>query len=505
MSSTHPAQEAGTRRRRALPVLFVKADAVELLWYQGGASRVDRAPIEAPRADVIATEARRLLADGPGRRSGVTVVLGEGLFDTQQVLLGKLPDKEVADVLQRKAANALDCEPAEALFVAQRLVPPLLSENGPSESNWILHGRTRRHHRELLFALRGANVRAEHVVCLRDALPRLVGGRDDGAGVILLSYDGETVLTHLMRDGGLVQVSRLRVDGGDLDTGMTPGAPQNPLHLALVQEVRQVAAFWSKSSRGAPIAELRTVGIPSADLEDLRTPLSIAAQGAQIVDMGTAVDDETDHVRATFLEALAKVAGQARNLMLPLPARRSRVVAATVAATALAGLFGWSWTLHWKERVDARAVTISKLDQDAVALDEARLVKVEFVEAQSRFANAVRSLESLADEGVPFEGAVADLYDAVAAQADLEHVSIGSDEIAGTTELLAEGRIVGAPADITSRLAALRAGLGADPRLADVNVEPSSRVPAPTPDGDSELRFTLTATHVDLERQGGQQ
>jgi len=143
-----------------------------------------------------------------------------------------------------------------------------------------VHGRTRRQHRELLFALRGANVRAEHVVSLRDALPRLVEGRDDGAGSILVSYDGETLLTHLMRDGGLVQVSRLRVDGNDLDTGMTPGQPENPLHMAIVQEVRQVAAFWSKSSRGAPIAELRSVGIPTSDLDALRTPLSIAAQGA---------------------------------------------------------------------------------------------------------------------------------------------------------------------------------------------------------------------------------
>lgn len=494
MSRPHATGRAAARPLRSLPVLLVRSAVVELVWFENGCAQLDSVAIEAPRADAVAAATRSLLARGPGARAQVLLVLGEELFTTQQMLLGHLPDREVADVLLRRAANQLGCAAEDALYVGQRLVAPLASKQESSDSNWIVHARDRRGHRELLFALRSAGVRAEHVLCLRDVLPQIVPSGGDGSGQILLTYDGTTALTHLLRDGALVQVSRLVVNDSSDSTSLDDAQDEDALHVSLVQEVRQVAAFWSKSSRGARLSALHVVGLPETDLDQLRTPLSIAAQGAEIVEVAVAESSAFEAVRRTFLTGVGRVAAQARDLALPLPPRRSRVALGTFATTLAALLVGIGVTRSWEERVATRAAAIDVFADASGTLDARRMQMARFGDARERFATAVQSFEMLTELGVPFEHTSADVFDAVASGTHLKHVSF--EEKDGETHVLCEGSIAGDARHAASNLSRLRAELASNPHFADVRIEPSTRVPGSDEDSGDELRFTLTARHL---------
>jgi Tfp pilus assembly protein PilN len=466
-------------RARLRPLLFVGAAAVELVWLADGHARHEQRAVESQRADLIAAAARELVASGPGRRARVVLCLDEHAFETQQLVLGSLPEHEVPGVLARRAANLLETPLEESLYVAQRLCPPFESEAANADSNWLLHARKRRDHEQLLLALRAAGVHVERVVAVRDVLPHAAGDAHTG-GEVLIAYDGTTVSTHLVRAGALVQHSRLR---------LAADMPAKDSNVAIVQEVRQVSAFWSKSSRGAPIETVRVLGLPEEQLEEMSTPLSIAALGATIVRVGSSPDRSPQSVRRAFLMNVARLAGSARDLSLRLPPRRSRVVLAALGATAAAAVLGLSQAMHWDQRVDERRSAIAALSERSTDLDAVQSTTEAYERARADLAVAVQSLASVPGRGLPFEQVLERVRTEFGPRVRLQHIAVAP----GTSGpvLLVEGAIEGELDAAARELNRLRGSLQEAVWLRRADLAPSSRVP----DGEETvgLSFTLEA------------
>lgn len=487
MPNPTPSIEASAPPRRPTSLVLVGPQRLELLWNDAGTPVLVEHAFDAAstRGSAIAETLARMLEQGPGPRTAVTVVLGEDTFTSQQILLGRLPEDEVDDVLARRAANLVSESVEDTLYLAQRLVPPFDAEGEADvpDSNWILHVRSRTRHRSLLFALREARIRIQRVVALRDVLPRLAESTPQTGGEVVVTYDGAAVLTHLTRDDALVQVSRLRIDPDD--------SPEN-LHVSVVQEVRQVAAFWAKSSRGAPITAVTAVGFAAEDMLSMSTPLSIATQGAEFKNGGASDSRDATSARLALLEAIERHARSANDLRIPLPPRRARVAQLTAATTAVAALIGWSCTSFWSERVDSRASTIASMQQGLTSLVHSRDEHAAFARARTSFDTALASVSLITERGIPFEAVSDQLRRTFTEPLVLEHVAI--DENEGLIDLIVRGRIIANVTTAAARLAELDRKLGADPSFDDVSITPSTRVPDDS--DDAGLGFTLTARFV---------
>lgn len=464
---------------RLRPLLHVTEDALELVWLDGGHVRRSSVAVETSRTDLVAAAARELCASGPGTRLPLWVSLDEHTFETQQILLGRLPEREVTGVLERRAANAIGGHVDDALWFAQRLSPPFEQEGDANDSNWLLHVRRRREHHALLLALRAAGLSVERVVALRDVLPLAAAKRGTG-GEVLVVWDGATVSTHLLRNGALVQHSRL---------GIPADASPKDANVSIVQEVRQVSAFWSKSSRGAPLETVSIVGLPEEQVEEMATPLTIAALGAVIERVGTSPDRSPDSVRRAFLFTVARLVPRAKNLALALPPRRSRVAAGAAAVTFAAAALGALHTRHWDARVEQRRSEIEKFARAASDVDVRSAERTDYENARLELARAWNSLASLESHGLPFESVVDQVVRALEGRARVTHITLIPGE--NGAELLAEAIVEGPLDEAAADLDALRRGFQEAVWLKGVVVEPASRVP----DGEEAvgLSFTLAA------------
>ncbi|QDU85031.1 hypothetical protein Pla163_21550 [Planctomycetes bacterium Pla163] len=482
MSHPTPSKEAPAPPQRPTSIALVGSNRLELLWSNAGTPVLVEHAFDgaSPHGSALADVLARLLADGPGPRSAVTVVLGEDAFTTQQILLGRLPEEEVDEVLARRAANLAGEAVGDTLYLAQRLVAPFDTEADVADSNWILHVRSRARHKSLMFALREKKVRVQRVVALRDVLPRLAASTPQTGGEVVVTFDGSAVLTHLTRNDALVQVSRLAIDPTD--------APE-ALHVSVVQEVRQVAAFWAKGSRGAPINAVTAVGFAVEEMQSMSTPLSIATQGAEFKNGGASDGRAASGARLAFLEAIARHADAANDLRIALPPRRTRVALMTAATTALAALVGWYSVAFWNERVESRAHTISSFEQGMASLAHSREEHAAFASARSHFEIALASLSQITERGVPFEAVTAALRGIFTEPLALEHVAV--DENEGVVKLIVRGRIASDVALAANRLTRLRHELDGHPNFRDVEITPATRVPDGSDGGG--LGFTLTA------------
>ncbi|MEZ5976782.1 MAG: hypothetical protein R3F34_00975 [Planctomycetota bacterium] len=411
------------------------------------------------------------------------LALGEHAFTTQQILLGAIPDHEVGAVLERRASVLAKLELGEVVWFAQRLAPPLAaSRDGAQdkESNWILHARPRRTHLDLLARLRADGVRVVRTIAVADALPRILGSTAEGR--VLVAHDDGRLRTYLVRDGELVQTSRLELRHDDASA----------LHLSVVQEVRQVAAFWAKGSRGAPLVEIRLVGLSSEETESLATPLSIAAQGAEVTDGGSSPTNSDYDSGAANTKAIAAVANTARDLSLPLPVSRPRAAVVTVVATGLAALVGLASANHFDGALAERGAEIRSLTANTRDLEASEGRRAAFERARSEFGTALTSLATLADRGVPFERVLTDVMALCGPSTHFEHIAFAKADDGVSVAL--EGSIDAGLAAATATLDALRTRLARDPAFRTVEVQPSTRVPEPgEPDG---LAFTVVATYA---------
>ena len=464
------------------PVLFLTPLVVEIGWFAAGEMHYRRSELEQEGDEALVDAIRDLIAESDAPRSGFTLCLGSPFFDRRQMLLSPMPDDEAMDVLERRAANSLGVELGEILFWAQKCSPPI-EEAQAAQVTWIVHGQRRSEHFSLLTRLRQAKIGVRRVVASGEVQTHIADSVAGSEGHILVTTTGRAVHAHLFRGTTLVQESRLPL--GDFEK-------RQDVYNAIVQDVRQLTAFWSKGSRGAAMERVQLFGFTTEEVDEMRTPLGIAAQGAELHVLAHAPDGSFEGVRTLLMQAVSKSANCAQDLRVPLPARRSRIAAAAVVLTACAGVLAWALQGHWSNRIDDRKSKISSHLQHTgtVEVDTAR--HSDFVTSRSRLTESLASLGEIAQRGLPLEEAIAHVTATLGQVARISHLSV-EDSPEGARIAL-EASLTDHVRAAAARLEVLRVVVENDPRFREVRIQPTSRVPDPGL-GDF-LTFTFTGLFV---------
>ena len=466
----------------AAPVLHLDTPFVELAWVRDGCVQHLSLQVEGSSNELLVEAARNLLKRARVKRRAVILCLSAQFFDSRQVLLGKIPEDEAFAVIARKAANGLGVDLAESLFWARRCEAPLPSAEA-AQSTWLVHTRRRSEHYDLLMRLRQAGVRVRRTVAGRDVLTQVLPDVDSASGSILVSSTGRAVYAHLFRGSELVQESRLPLPDFD-ERGDT--------YANIVQDVRQLAAFWSKGSRGAPLEAVHLFGFSGVEVAQMRTPLGIAAQGAELRLLACPDTASYADVRTALLEVFMLNAQRAPDLSIPLPPRSSRVVAATVLISLLAGVGAWKVLEHWSRRIDARTAEIRAELSGTESVEADGEMRDDFLRARARLLTSIESLEHLPERGVPLDEVLSHVHEALGTVVDVRHLSVEEND--DGPRVVLEASLADEVGSAARTLEGLRRRLEHDPRFGAIEIQPSSHVP--DRDRGEVLTFTFAAFYL---------
>lgn len=467
-------------REGSLAVLHVDPPHVELCWREGNAFRHEQVSIEGEGNAAIVSAAVRLVPRARTARRGIVLALAPSLFESRQLLLNGIADDEVRAVLARKAANALGVGLEECAFQAQRCATP---QSDAGQATWLVRMRRRSEHLDLLVRMRGAGLRVRRVIATRDVLVQPPPGIEPGVASIVVVHTGRAVHTHLLRGGELFQESCVPLARFEERAEAYP---------SVVRDVRQLAAFWAKASRGAGLEALYLGGFSEGELEALRLQLAIAAQGAEPRVLGRPRSGWSD-VRAGLLEALHAGQTAAADLDLPLPPRPSRVLALAGLSAVLLAAVGWEASAWWTARRDERESEIRAALAAAGDCVSDQRVCDEYLEARDSLWASVASLARVARGGLTLEHDLREIEACVGSDVELRHLTL--EATPEGTRVLLEGRLAASVERAAQRLEELRGRAVLASGLRDVLVEPSSRVPEA--EHAEPLSFTLSGFVVE--------
>jgi hypothetical protein len=467
----------------APPVLHLDSPLVELGWVSQGQTHYESIVAEGPGNELLVSAAKQLANKANLGNQPFVLCLASSFFDSRQILLSDLTTEQVMAVLGRKAANGLGAELSDTLFWAQRCGRPL-EKSDATQSTWLVHSQRRSDHQDLLLRLRSEGIRVRRTVASRDVLTHALDDTEGDAGQILVTTTGRAVYAHLFRGRELIQESRLQL--GEFEN-------RDDTYGSVIQDVRQLAAYWAKGSRGAPLVCVHMVGFSEAEIVRMRAPLGIASQGASLNVLASPDHDDFVDCRIRLAEVMMAYSLRARDLSIPLPPRASRIAIATAILSFIAAIGAWQMLRHWAERIDHR---MSKIDFELIGtenVDSDDEVRSDFLLAKESLEASITSLQTLQVEGLPLEAVLRHVYGTLGRVVDIKHLSFSEDYYGGTY-ILMEASL---PDDVESAarsLEQLRRAAQADPSFRDVDVEPSSRVP--NLELGEWLTFTFTGVYL---------
>tara|TARA_R110002073_G_scaffold19743_4_gene71836 strand:- start:327 stop:1796 length:1470 start_codon:yes stop_codon:yes gene_type:complete len=467
---------------KALPVLHLDSPLVELGWSHKGQLHYESVEVEGPGNEWLVAAAKQLIRTAKLGGQPVVLCLASPFFDNRQILLGDMPVEETLAILGRKAANGLGVDLQETLFWAQRCETPM-EKSEAAQSTWLVHAQRRSDHHDLLLRMRREGILVRRTVAGRDVLTHALDDGEGHAGQILVTSTGRAVYAHLFRGHELVQESRLQL--GEFEN-------RDDTYGSVIQDVRQLAAFWAKGSRGAPLSAVHLVGFSEPEIQKMGAPLAIAAQGADVRVISSPRHDDFTDCRTQLLELLMAYGQRARNLSIPLPPRASRIALATVALSLFAAVGAWKMLEHWSIRIDDR---MSRIEFELIGTDDVDAhdqIRSEYTRAKGSLQASIGSMQSLKGEGLPLEAVLRHVYGTLGRVVDIQHLTFEhTDE---GTEILMEASL---PDDVESAarsLEQLRRAARVDSKFKNIEVQPSSRVPDLRL-GES-LTFTFTGVYI---------
>ena len=471
------AQSGFAAPTNAPAVLHLDTPYLELAWVRKGeVLYASRKVSQEGGLDELVAAARELIQEAKLGSQRCVLVLAASQFDCRQVLLGSLSEEEALPVLERKAANGIGAGPGEALFWAQRFMSPVEGAEA-SQDTWLVHTRLRSTHFELLIGLRSAGIRIQRIVAGREVLTHMLDHVEGDHGQVLVTTTGQAVYAQLFRGNKLVQESRLHLN---FET-------RSDTYALVIQDVRQLAAFWAKGSRGTALDAVHLFGFAEEEIESISVPLGIASQGARIENLGSAPSSKYEDLRGQLLRIFMVHHGKARDLRVPLPARRSRIAAVMVAITLATAASVWRWVDDWSSRIQERRSEINGLITETQAIDGAERVRSAYRAARRQLTDSVESIHAIGELGVPLGAALQHMERTFGQVADLRHLTLRDEE--GATRVIVEGTLPYELEDAAARLERLRRKAQLDPRLTEIEISPETRVP--DREQDESLRFSF--------------
>jgi hypothetical protein len=458
------------------------ADHAEWLDDAGPAVRYGTAPVEGRGAAalVAAVEGARKAAGAP--RRPLVLALQDGLVAFALHAVPPLGRKDLRDVLARKAARALACEPDDAVFAA--FAPPSVGAAPGTQEPWCVTALRRAEITALCLRLRDRGFAVRRVVAGRQAaLQAALSAAGPTAGATMVVVVGPTALTISLCRGSAV----LNQDVIEGDLRANPG-----LASSLIQQAKSVVGYWRKESRGEHVEELVLFGLYDERALLLKHAFEAALPGVRVRCVPAEVADE-DADRYAYLRAARCEGPLCPDLSIPMPPRR-RTVAALVALGIL-GVAGVGATAAVSIRGEARLLGAHarRLDRGSADLDRLRAENAHADQARRELEAELGRLAQIRATGVP----VRDVFHAALAafhgRATLVDLDVRPDP-AGGSRVAITGRVGADPATMLAALGELRRALEGSGCFAGISVLLPADLSASGAPAGGELEFLVDGT-----------
>jgi len=474
----------------ATAVLHVAPTVVEWLERIDGVAHLGRAvPAGTSPAEIVAAVvlARR---EAGGRTKRVVLALADALAPDRILQLpSDLSRKDLRSILERKAVALLherisaDAEEPTALFHAW--AGGQVCERDGDHTSWHLVAMDEEFLTKLSLALRDRNFRVERVAALQLAPLALASASTGNTGEPVLY-----VVTHDERmDVGLI------VEDHVLTRRSMEGNPATNTTVAtgLFHEVRGIAGFWRKQSRGDQIRQVVLIGLPTD-----RAQLIASAIGGVLPDAKVSLlpdpeaesaDAEELRGRATILSAARTLGPLSPNLAFRLPPRRVSVGLAALLCGLLAFVLG--------TRVEHHLIAaLGDLQGDNLAMTtqatELRTVHTRLEVVESDAAELRQVLERTARVGTfapPLRPLLTESLAALPENAVFDSIRL-FDSGDRDYRLEVQGSVHGSAGSVLRGMRSLRDYLGRSSHLSEVDVTLSDRLPE---DRNASQAFLVTA------------
>ena len=408
-------------------------------------------PTEVPAE--LAEQAVAALRDCGERRRLAVLFLEDDLLTSQQLRLPPVPASEVHEVLRRQLERDVE---GSLHFLAEGP-----ADDVASEDPWRATCVDARFHRELLMALRerGVEIQATHALDL--ALLAVSRDELDSEQVqTTVIFGHERILVGLQSNAATHQLSVL-------PTRSEHGA--DDIAIRVTQELRGLAAYWRKASRGGELDLWRTFG---ADAEQ-----RAALEGGALSALG-GVEGRHREAESPREDLLAAALGRSANdldLAPGLVPRRRRVGLASGLATAgLVSLLALQLP-QWRDRLIENQGRLSQASVEERALSRLSAQRAAFENARGEFESELQRLSDLTARGIDLDGFLIGCAGALRGRAQLLGLEAGLGDD-GRSVLLNAVLPVGQGIDAAA-LQAMRADLEALPFLEGVEVVLSAQLP----------------------------
>ena len=441
-------------------------------------SVLDRAD-ESARA--LATAAKLELARLGQAGAPVILALDADMCSSRRVALPPIPPRERPGIWARRAASQLECEVEDSLYVA---IPLSRGQERTDEEGepWMLHALRRSVLVELQLELRRVGHTVRRVVVARIAMlaraTQLFGG--DPAAFLLIARERDANTLNLLRDRELIQQSVLQT---------APGSSDQAMAVALVQELRQVSAYWRRTSRGGQLGRLLLMGFAEASLEPLVAAIRAALGGVEISFSPATGLPEPEDPRLEMPRACRVQGAMQVDLQVSLAPRKSRTILTALLLVGLAVATARPLLRDGTHRLEATRERLAALASAGAQLEELQERQALGGAARDGLAREVQHWTRVTRECVPAESLLPDVLESIAGRADL--VSLRAHVEMDGVQVQINGRTSGETRQALGTLEEFRRSLSEHSRFADVRVLPPTRIPSSLEALDFSLTFRL--------------
>ncbi len=415
------------RASQRTPVLFVGPGSIEW-WLDSphdgplGLPLHLEQPFADLRPDEVVETALATIAEQGAEPKTCILALSPELAPEAVLRLPELSPSETKEVLARRAVQVLQADPADTLYYAL----PLAEDANSSEETenggraWLLYLQRRSLVLGLELELRRRGIETVRAVAARSAFAACAGQRCKGPDQAYLFVGVE----HSSTVYGLGIGDRLLLQSV-LETGLGPESPTAV--LSLVQELRNLGAWWRKRSRGEGLQTIVTIGL-EPDLAASMEPALRAAFGAV----------EFDHVREPGAEAMmARVSTLAAcrvahpliaDWTQPLPVRTQRLALAALVSTLICTLIAFGLQQRWKTKLEVADNDLAQMRYLGGEAEQWSHSRRALSAKQLRLEAITNELELLGQRGIPLEALLTEVDRAFVGDAHLSTLTVGEDE-----------------------------------------------------------------------------
>lgn len=481
------------RSARRDPVLFVGPNSIEW-WFDGadGRSYHLEQPFASLRPEEVVETALSAVQEQGGVPKTCVLALASELGSEAMLRLPDLTPTEAKEVLNRRAVQVLEADPGDVLYHAV----PLAEDSGQGAESvsrsWLLYTQRRSLVLGLQLELRRRGVDTSRAVVARSAF----AARSAEAAVPVIGTERAWIFVGVEKQHtiyGLGVGDNLLLQSL-LETGLGPESPAAV--LGLVQELRNLSAWWRKRSRGAALGAIVTIGL-EPDLAASMEPALRAAFGAVEFVHVKEPGSEAMMSRVSTLAACRSQHQLTSDVTQPLPVSTRGFATVAVVTTALCALVA-AWFHHrWTYRIEEAG---NELAQLRFLGSEARTWHRDLNGLEAREENLellTEELEGLSRRGIPLEALLTNVDQAFVGDAHLSTLTVGEGETGFRVQMSAKA--LGDPDDAADLLAEVQRTLA----LGHVFTERPRILPPtalPTREANSELVFSVEGVLPDHGR-----